>query len=140
MAHPKNVGDRSALAVMFALRAAGYELYVPFGENTQCDLIVGDGTRLFRLQCKTGRLRKGAIIFNVCSSYAHHRSPTVAQKDYHGEIDAFGVYCHETRGVYLVPIEEVGRRIASLRVAPKNAQRRRIRLAGGLRVRDSSAS
>jgi hypothetical protein len=123
------------LAIMYVLRAAGYELFVPFGENTRCDLIVDDGACLLKVQCKTGRLRKGAIIFNVCSSYAHHRSPAVAQKDYHGEVDAFGVYCHETRSVYLVPIDEVGRRLASLRVEPpKNSQRQRIRRAADYEV------
>jgi hypothetical protein len=115
---------------MFGLRAAGYELYVPFGENTRCDLIVGDGARLLRIQCKTGRLRNGTIIFKVCSSYAHHRAPIAPQRDYHGEIDVFGVYCHETGQVYMVPIEEVGRQTASLRIdPPKNGQRRRIRIA-----------
>src|SRR5207302_4033333 len=94
--HPKDIGDRSALAVMYALSPLGYELFVPFGENTRCDCIADDGRRLMKVQCKTGRLRRGAVIFKVCSSYAHHRDRVRPQKDYHGEVDAFGIYCRET--------------------------------------------
>jgi hypothetical protein len=78
--HPKDIGDRSALAVMYALSSLGYELYVPFGENTRCDCIADDGTRLMKVQCKTGRLRRGAVIFRVCSSYAHHRNPPFGRR------------------------------------------------------------
>jgi PD-(D/E)XK endonuclease len=38
MEHPKAKGDRTTLAVMLALREAGYAVLVPFGENTRCDL------------------------------------------------------------------------------------------------------
>jgi hypothetical protein len=75
MEHPKAVGDRSTLAVMLALREVGFAIYVPFGENTRCDLIIDDGIRLARVQCKTGRLRQGAVRFKTCSSYAHHPNP-----------------------------------------------------------------
>src|SRR5205823_10246568 len=67
--HPKDVGDRTTLAVMAALRGSGFALYMPFGENTRCDLVVDDGQRLARVQCKTGRLRQGAVRFAVCSHY-----------------------------------------------------------------------
>ena len=80
--------------------------------------------------------RRGAIVFKVCSSYAHHRNPATPQRDYHGEVDAFGVYCHETNTVYLVPIEEDGSNRASLRVeAPRNAQRKRNRMAADYEIR-----
>ena len=134
--HPKDVGDRSTLAVMFALQAAGYSLYVPFGENTRADLIIDDGERLQRVQCKTGRLRKGCVVFKVCSAYAHHPHPAVPKRDYRGEVDCFAVYCRETGGVYLVPIEDLDIGwAASLRVeAAKNNQRRGIRNAARYEV------
>src|SRR5918996_5237731 len=72
MEHPKDVGDRSALAVMLALRGAGYQIAVPFGENTRYDLVADDGVGLHRVQCKTGRLRNGSVRFMTASSYAHH--------------------------------------------------------------------
>ena len=59
--HPKDIGDRSTLAIMLALQAEGSTIYVPFGENSRCDLVVDDGVRLIRIQCKTGRLTKGSV-------------------------------------------------------------------------------
>ena len=58
MEHPKAIGDRSTLAIMIALQSAGYTVLLPFGENTRYDLVIDDGARLARVQCKTGRLRK----------------------------------------------------------------------------------
>jgi hypothetical protein len=79
--HPKAKGDRSMLAIMLALHERGYDLLVPFGENTRYDLVIDDGSRLARVQCKTGRLRDGAVVFSTCSSYAHHPNPRVVKRD-----------------------------------------------------------
>ena len=131
MEHPKTVGDRSAFAVIGALQRLGYGIYMPFGENTRCDLIVEADGRLVRVQCKTGRLRRGAIEFNLCSTYGHHRNPQTYARTYHGQVDYFAVYCIDTAGVYLVPIGELpGKRRASLRIdPPRNQQRHGIRFA-----------
>ena len=131
MEHPKDVGDRTTLAVMFALREVGYEISVPFGENTRYDLVIDDGVRLSRVQCKSGRLRGGAVRWAACSSYAHHSSSREPRRDYIGQIDFFGIYCPATERVYLVPIEDVPvKREGALRVdPPKNGQRKFIREA-----------
>ena len=133
---PKDVGDRTTLAVMAALRAAGYAVLLPFGENTRYDLVIDDGERLSRVQCKTGRLRSGAVRFPTCSTYVHHKNPKSARRDYAGQVDYFAVYCPGTRSVYLVPIESVPvRTLASLRVeSARNSQRRGIRLAADYRL------
>jgi PD-(D/E)XK endonuclease len=112
--HPKAIGDRTTLAVMLALREAGYSIAVPFGENTRYDLLIDDGTVISRVQCKTGRLRNGSVRFATCSSYAHHPNPQTYHRDYVGEVDYFGA----------------PRQRASLRIdPPRNNQRRRIRFA-----------
>ena len=131
MEHPKDVGDGSTLAIMTALRMNGVALYVPFGENTRCDLVVDDDENLIRVQCKTGRLRDGAIRFAVCSCYGHHRNPQTARRTYEGQVDYFAVYCPETAGVYMVPIGDLPLRAAAhLRIdPPRNNQRKRIRFA-----------
>jgi PD-(D/E)XK endonuclease len=131
MEHPKAVGDKSQLAVMYALGASGYELLLPFGENTRYDLVIHDGASFGRVQCKTGRLRQGAVVFHTASSYGHHPNPKIVKRDYIGEVEFFGVLCLETGGVYLVPIADVPTSgTASLRVdPPKNGQVRRIRYA-----------
>jgi hypothetical protein len=78
--HPKDVGDRTTLAVMLTLRGYGHQIAVPFGENTRYDLILDDGAELLRIQCKTGRLRNGAVEFSTASSYAHHPNEKSTQR------------------------------------------------------------
>jgi hypothetical protein len=137
MEHPKTVGDRTTLAVMAALHAAGFSLSTPFGENTRYDLVIDDGASLARVQCKTGRLRNGAVRFKACSSYAHHRRSDGSQtRSYAGEVDFFAVHCPETDGVYLIPISELPvTNQGALRVdEPRNAQRRHIRPASRYEV------
>ncbi len=136
MEHPKDVGDRTTMAIMLALRQAGYAISVPFGENTRYDLVADDGACLHRVQCKTGRLRNGSVVFVTASSYAHHASPKVRTRHYQGEIDLFGVYCPDTGACYLIPIDDVQTtRSAMLRVEPsKNGQRKRIRPAANYQI------
>jgi PD-(D/E)XK endonuclease len=136
MEHPKAKGDRSTLAIMLALSEAGYKVLVPFGENTRYDLVIDDGASLKRVQCKTGRLRQGAVRFAARSSYAHHPNPKMVVRDYLGQIDFFGIYCPETHGAYLVPVEEAQvRATGSLRVTPaRNGQKRRIRVAADYEI------
>lgn len=135
MEHPKDVGDRSTLAIMTALRELGYTMYVPFGENTRVDLVIEKDGRLLRVQCKTGRLRNGAVRFNACSVSAHHRRPATI-RHYLGQIDFFAVYCPETSGVYLIPIDEAPlRKSGSLRIdSPRNNQRLKIRFAADYEI------
>ena len=117
MEHPKFIGDRSALAVMWALRARGYDLLIPFGENTRYDLVIDDGVRLAKMQCKTGRVR--------------HPSPKTRFRRYGDSVDYYGVYCPDNGGVYLIPAAELSDHFAvTLRIEPpRNFQRRRIRYA-----------
>jgi PD-(D/E)XK nuclease superfamily protein len=129
--HPKAIGDRTTLAVMLALQAVGYGVLVPFGENTRYDLVIEDGDTLARVQCKTGRLRNGAVVFRPCSTYGHHPNPREVRRHYLGQIEYFAVHCPETAGVYLIPIAELeNRNSAALRIdPPRNSQQRRIRFA-----------
>jgi hypothetical protein len=130
MEHPKTKGDKSTLAIIFGLREIGYEVLTPFGENTRYDLVIDDG-RLSRVQCKTGRLRHGVILFATCSCYGHHRKPESARRSYDGEVDLFAIYCRETGGVYLVPIDDLPVKVqGTLRVAaPRNSQKAGVRFA-----------
>ena len=134
--HPKTIGDRSALAVMMALQETGIPFLVPFGENSRYDFVLELGAHLARVQCKTGRLRRGAVVFRTCSSYAHHLSQKHRSRDYLGQVDYFVVYCPETTGVYLIPMTNLETRcMASLRIEPpRNNQRRFIPLAADYEI------
>jgi hypothetical protein len=138
--HPKAKGDRSTLAIMAALCEAGYAVLLPFGENTRYDLVIDDGVALGRVQCKTGRLREGGVRFAACSSYAHHPNPKMVTRDYLGDIDYFAVYCPDTGGVYLVPVEHAPvRSRGTLRLTPaRNGQKRRIRTAANYEIGEVS--
>jgi PD-(D/E)XK endonuclease len=127
---------------MQALRVMGYSVLVPFGENTRYDLVIDDGENLGRVQCKTGRLRDGAIRFATCSCYAHHANPRRTRRNYHGQVDFFAVHCPETTGVYLIPLSELETNVqGTLRVSPaRNSQRRGVRVAAGYEIAKVSVS
>jgi hypothetical protein len=136
MKHPKDVGDDSTIAIIFALRRAGFRILMPFGENTRYDLVTDDGRSLRRVQCKTGRLRNGAVIFSTCSHYGHHPNPKVPRRDYLDDVDDFAVFCPAIGAVYLVPIEDLQTRTyGTLRIEPpRNGQYKRIRLAAAYEI------
>lgn len=133
-------GDLSELEVIIALTRSGKRLLRPLSAACRYDVAIdsGDGT-LVRVQCKTGRLKNGRILFRVCSTDARRPHGT----SYHGEVDAFGVYCPETRLVYLVPmtvITDCGT-MSVLRVDPaRNRQTKRIRHASDFEVRSAGVS
>ena len=116
-------GDLTELEVALALTRAGYRVLQPLSAASRYDLAIDneDGT-LTRIQCKTGVLRDGRIVFRVYSVSGHKS----AGKPYQGQVDAFGVYCDGTRRTYLVPLAVVPehRVMVCLRVWPsKNGQR-----------------
>lgn len=121
-----NKGNSTEAAVLQALVGRGIPCLVPFGEGHSYDLVAEVSPGFFlRIQCKTGRIRKGCLRFNSRST-DHGRGPGT----YLGLADAFGVCCLETRTIYIVPVGEVPRFDVFLRLdTPKNNQRRRVRFA-----------
>jgi len=127
MINPKTIGERSEGMVLAALLRAGKVVLQPFGDNQRYDLVIEDDRKFVRVQCKTGRIKGGAVLFDTCSSQAHRGR---GKKDYRGQADVFGVYCPERDEVYLVPVDDVGRTSATLRLEPpKNGQTKGVRLA-----------
>jgi hypothetical protein len=123
----KHIGDISEARVLAKLVEAGYEVWLPFGENHRYDLVIDDGARLFRVQVKTGRLRGGVILYSCSSSHAHRKG---GSRPYFGEIDYLAVYCPETQKVYLLPEQELTATKAHLRVSPtRNKMAKTIRWA-----------
>jgi hypothetical protein len=129
------LGDIAKLQLAAALARSGRRLLRPMSSAARYDLAIdeGDGT-ITRVQCKTGVLRRGCIVFRVCSTDA--RRPTGAP--YQGQVDAFGIYCRETGNCYLVPMSAVVRcmTMATLRLEPaRNQQEVGVRLAAQYEVR-----
>jgi len=124
----KRVGDISEAVVIAEFVKAGYYVSIPFGENHRYDLIVERDNVLSRIQVKTGRLRRGVVIFNCCSSHAHRGARSRPYTSV--EIDYYAVYCPQTGETYLVPVSDGTKTWGSLRIAPaRNGQSRKMRWA-----------
>jgi len=119
------VGNRTAGIVLAALLQTGHRPLLPFGDGHPYDIALDDDGRLMRVQCKTGRLIKGAVYFPTSIWCRGNK-----YRPYRNDVDYFGVYCPGTEQVYLVPVGDVPDRGASLRVeAPRNNQSKGVRWA-----------
>lgn len=105
------IGARTEGMIMAALLRAGKTVLTPFGVQSY-DLVFEDEAGFHRVQCKTGRLKDGAIVFETCSRH----SRTLQRTSYRGRADYFGVYAPGWGECYLVPVDRVGDRQATLRV------------------------
>jgi len=111
---PSEVGALTELAVAMALTKADLRVFLPFfNAHGRVDLMYqnADGEAR-RVQCKTAHRAGDVIRFYTCSHTGG------VERGYRGEADEFGVYCAATESVYLVPVEDVPTRLASLRLAP----------------------
>ena len=119
-------GNLSEARILAAFVAAGYLVSVPFGSGHKYDFVVDDSTRLFRVQCKTGRVKNGSLLFNAYSQSGNG----AVKMSYRGLADLFAVLKPEDDKVYLIPVDEVGVTDVSLRLAPTlNKQAQGIRWA-----------
>lgn len=102
--HTDKIGTRTEAVVLSELAKAGYIVLVPFGV-ARYDLAFDSPDGIKTVQCKTGRLRKGIIVFNACSQ---DRDSNV-RAHYRGQADYFGVWCPDIPDeAFLVPVSVVG--------------------------------
>jgi hypothetical protein len=126
--HPVDVGQRSEAAILHQLVRRGYRTLLPFGVNQRYDLVLDCDGEFMRIQCKTGRLRQGAIRFSAQSIQSNTKGSRI--RHYSGEVDLFAVYCPDNDQVYLIPAQDVPSTGMYLRVdKPRNKQRKRVRWA-----------
>jgi hypothetical protein len=107
-------GNLTEARILAALVEAGYLVSVPFGSGHKYDFIIDDSVRLLRVQCKTGRVNRGVLLFN---SYSQSGNGSTKQ-GYHGLADIFAVLNPESGEVYLVPVEKFGTTGVTLRLTP----------------------
>jgi hypothetical protein len=125
------IGNRTEAFVLGALIRSGRQVLVPFGGGRRYDMVFEEEGKFFRVQCKTGELRTGAVRFPTSSI---NRDSHV-RRHYQEEIEFFGVYCPDNDSVYLVPVDEVGVREGSLRVEQtRNNQEKGVRWAAAYLV------
>ncbi|USZ69374.1 group I intron-associated PD-(D/E)XK endonuclease [Halorussus salilacus] len=110
----KDKGDETEATVIQRLISNGYSVSIPFGDNDKYDLIVDDGNRLYRVQCKTAWANKEETMrFNTHSQTT--KDGEYHEKTYHGEIDAFLVRYPEDGTIYWVDVEDATEQKMELR-------------------------
>jgi hypothetical protein len=126
MPETSSTGNLTEAKVALALIEAGYMVSQPFGSGHKYDLVADDGQNLFRVQCKTGRVRNGVLVFNAYSMPGNKAKKC----GYRGLADLFAVLNPIDGKVFLVPVEEVGINEVYLRLSPTgNSQAQGIRWA-----------
>jgi hypothetical protein len=142
---PNQIGAISQARIAAALIEAGKIVLAPLVQVMRYDVVIEDRSRrlnvegrprksrFYRVQCKTGHLHRGAVVFSTQSLRAAKRETEWRRvaSDYQGDIDYFGVFCPDNGCVYLVPIKVTAtKRMCCLRIEPpKNNQKKRIRWA-----------
>jgi len=105
------IGQTIILARLVEL---GKEVLLPWGDHRRYDIACyepGDtfeAARLVRIQCKVGWFYDdGAGIEFSTMSVLVKPGKRHVRRGYRGEIEYFAVYCPDTGGVYLVPVDDV---------------------------------
>jgi hypothetical protein len=133
MAPTKAKGDLAELKVAADLVAKGYGVSLPFGEDSDYDLIVDRDGELERVQVKYASSKRGVIAVN-CRSHSWTNGKVRRTKRYTpAMIDWIAVYDPSEDRCYYVPSNELGpsgRAELCLRVTPaRNGQQIGVRYA-----------
>ena len=136
---PNRIGAVSEAKVIAALVEAGKAIWLPHVSAPRCDLLFEDEGGVWRVQCKTGHVVRGAVYFATQSLRAARRGTEWRRvaANYEGQIDFFGVYCPDNGVVYLVPIADTKTNWrCGLRIdPPKNNQKKKIHWARDYELR-----
>src|SRR5262249_29901603 len=127
----------SRTQIIAALTLLGKRLLAPLGDFQRYDLVIDEDGRFLRLQCKTGRLRNGVVVFEACSIDSRSVRGRTIRRGYRGEVDFFAVYCPDNHKCYLIPVDEVPIGTCYLRITPpQNGQKTNIRWAQQFEIGD----
>lgn len=120
---PKEKGNLTELQCITAFYQLGYQVSIPYGENSRYDFIADVNGKLIRVQVKTASIKRdtqGAISFATASTRINS-TQNITHKYTKNEIDYFATYWDNQ--CYLIPIEETASREKTLRfIPPANGQ------------------
>jgi prevent-host-death family protein len=122
---PNRKGNAAELAIAAEAARLGLEVWHPLTEHGRCDLVLGIGGRLYRVQCEWGaRVGEKIQVRLSTSRYSPTRGYVVKKYDC-SEIDLVAVHCGDLGTSYLLPPKLFeGRSNVWLRTAPAiNGQR-----------------
>ena len=133
MENPNTKGAVAEQAIVLKAMKLGVPVLRPVAEHGRTDLVLEIGDRLWRVQCKWGRLSKARDVVVVhCGTSRHTPTNGYVRTTYsEKEIELVGAYCGELEHCFLIPISvAAGRYAIHLRLTPPlNAQRACINLA-----------
>ncbi len=89
---------------MSAYIKAGFTVSVPFGTGAPYDLIVDNGSCLYKVQVKTGWRCKGCILYRS-TRRVREAHPYAARPYTETEVDYFAIYHPPTDSIYVVPFK-----------------------------------
>jgi hypothetical protein len=117
-------GAIAEMAIQLEAVKLGLDVYRPLAEGGRCDLILGFGYELLRVQCKWAPLVDDVVVVR-CSTFRRTREGYRKTTYTAAEVDAIAAYCDKLNRCFLIPIDRVdGRPSIALRVAPtRNNQR-----------------
>jgi hypothetical protein len=111
-------GATAELAIAYHAARLGIVALRPMVEGRRYDLVLDTGARLWRVQCKWGRVRNGVVV--VTTGSCRHTPRGYVKTTYSGsEVDGIGVCCLERDECYFVPIADAeGKSALRLRLDP----------------------
>lgn len=120
------------LAVAQRLVELGFEVLEPVGNHLRYDLAyyvpasAGEKAQLVRIQCKSARLSrdKTCLLFNAFNLGGEGK---LQKRGYQGQAEYFGIYSPETKGVYLIHVDECPIGETSLRLVSTGKGRNQYR-------------
>lgn len=104
--HPKQKGNLTELQCITAFYEAGYQVSLPYGENSRYDLIADINGHLLKVQVKTSRTFDEYSFCFACRSTKSKKSGITRKSYTKDEIDFFATFYQGK--CYLVPVEECG--------------------------------
>jgi len=115
--HTVQKGSITEAVILADLTKRGLRVLVPYSKEGRYDLAV-DAGRLVKFQCKTARLQRGAIVFNLASTVNKFSRAAVRRPYTAAEVDWFAVYYPPSGQVFYVPKALCGRSSFALRLTP----------------------
>ncbi|MGB9179355.1 MAG: group I intron-associated PD-(D/E)XK endonuclease [Pyrinomonadaceae bacterium] len=100
-------GNISEGIVLSAYIKAGLTVSVPFGTGAPYDLIVDNGSRLCKVQVKTGWFCKGCILYRG-KRRVREAHPYASRPYTEKEVDYFAIYYPPADSIYVVPFKICG--------------------------------
>ena len=106
--HSKSIGDIGEAKVLAKFLELGYDVYLPFGENTRIDMIVDINGELYKIQVKTcSKIDNGCSKFhlsNGCYRAGHDKAYLYAYNN--TQIDYFALYSMEAEEIYFIHVDD----------------------------------